>query len=106
MKKWEENLARKMVDHDKKRVANHGNLKRFDMYLPPELLQKLEYCARERGINRAGYIRRALAIQIGKDLDTPWREIIKLCPSPTEWGERKKSWSNERDNGKGYGHWE
>lgn len=105
MTDWERTLAQKMVDGDRERERRRGKLKRFDTYLPLDLLQNVEHCARERGIGRAGYIRRALAVQVAKDLGLDWKEVAASSPVPMEWGSRKKSDSNLRDDGRGFGEW-
>lgn len=85
-----------------------GFMKRFDMRLAPDMLDLIERAARERGIGRAAYIRRALAVFVAKDLGMNWREVIASSPAPLDWGQNpqgtKKS-SNLRDDGSGYGKW-
>lgn len=105
MTDWKESLAQAMADGDRERERRRGKLKRFDTYLPLDLLRNVEHCARERGISRAGYIRRALSVQVAKDLGLNWKDVAASSPIPAEWGSRKKADPSLRDDGRGFGDW-
>lgn len=79
------------------------------IHLPGRFMGLINKAAKRRGIGRAAYIRRALAVIVARDLDMQWRDIIRECPVALPYGQRKYSKdapSTMRDTGDGYGDWD
>ena len=73
----------------------------------PEFRVLLNRAARARDISVQGYMRRALAKQIAKDLGMDWRQILAFCAAPAPWGKAHKAYSvRGPDDGEGYGDWD
>ena len=72
--------------------------------LSPEFLAHLHEACRRRDINRASYMRRALACQVAADLDLDWRTLVTDNPRPGPWGSRPNN-PRRYDDGKGFGDW-
>lgn len=77
--------------------------------MTPVLRGAVDKAAKSRGINRAGYIRRALAVLAAHDLGLDWRELVATGPAPMVYG--RTAYSRDfparlRDNGEGYGDWD
>lgn len=99
--------ARKL-DKRRHRPPNGG----WYAYLPkprvsPEFNKLLRAAAKARGISVGGYVRRATAKQVAKDLGMAWEDVIKHSPFPSNFAapSAKPKGEPKPDNGEGYGSW-
>lgn len=79
----------------------------FRLSLPWRFDQAISKAAKRRGINRAAYIRRALAHYAALDLEIDPMELIALCPLALRHGQvySRSVPSTDRDDGAGFGDW-
>lgn len=73
----------------------------------PQFRLLLNAAARSRDISVQGYMRRALARQIAKDLGIDWHSVLAYCAAPAPWNKAHKAYTKRgADDGTGYGDWD
>lgn len=90
---------------NKRRRVRQANVQVF--YDPP-FAGLLKRAAMARGINIAGYVRRAVGARIAADLGLEFSEVMRHCAAPAAYGERYASPERRvksHDDGEGFGPW-
>lgn len=124
--RWRERIIDKIESRPKSAGAKSAGGDRFHVRLGEEYLHLLRRAARNRGISLAGYIRRAVAVQIAADLGMSPIDVISTSSYPAAYGEKIPPypycpWAADAegnqhhvprdqmvllpDDGKGYGRW-
>lgn len=65
----------------------------------------LRRAAQERGISMSGYVRRALAVFIARDLGMSYEELCALNRKPLAFGDVGRRGLAQQDDGEGFGDW-
>jgi hypothetical protein len=109
---WEERVkarAAKKSEEIIRRKKKRAGMLYIDV--DPEFVLLVTHAARERGMPRAAYIRRAVAAFIAHDLDVPVEEVLEFCPAVAPHGQPLtkdsglRDGGRSRDDGTGYGSW-
>lgn len=113
---WKGRLLERADDLEKlgrrKQTTTWGT--RLAVRTTPTFLSFVHRAAKARGMSVGGYLRRAVAKQLSKDLGIPWLEIISHTPYPSYYQSQKfpPEKSAHRlgartiaDDGEGYGDW-
>ena len=117
MDQWRNKLLQRAEDLEHlgltKETTTWGN--RLAVRITPKYLSFVHRAARDRNISVGGYVRRAVAKQVAKDLGISWLEVIAYSPYPSYYQSQKfpPEKSAHRlgartiaDDGEGYGDWD
>lgn len=122
-KRWSD-LAMRGVEADNRRAAHHRDATRsssLGIHLTHHMHDLLRQAAKERGMSKASYVRRALAAFVAHDTGEDFRKILQECPPVAPWDQRNRAglsvmrarrgqpvddWYKPHDDGEGYGTWE
>lgn len=85
---WREKaLAAVARTEQKRRLQTTRWGSQFHIRLTPTFKSLLRLAAESRGITIVGYVRRAVAKQVAKDLELDWDEVLIHSPYPAAYGE-------------------
>ena len=112
---WADRLLQRADDaaptSKKKRTGKWGTY--LAIRATPEFIQLLHVVCEQRDISLGGYMRRAIAKQMAKDLNLPWDEVLSLTPHPPKYGSNRpvkaepgKGNIGLPDDGTGFGDWD
>lgn len=107
---WEARAIAAVDEREAKRAAQFTQRKRGvtrQVSVDEEFDRLLVLAAEARGISIIGYMRRAIARQIAKDLDMDWEQLLAHVPQATPHGGMPVGGTLKQtyDDGLGYGNW-
>lgn len=103
---WRDNLTNAI--RDPKRVRNKRTWDRIvNIEADSAYFDMIADAAKQRGITRAAYMRRAIAAFAAYDTGTPIEDILYHTTSsrPYHDGKQEARFHKQRDDGQGYGPW-